>query len=309
MIAKGAPVADVDAARAFYTAHPSLIQPTAEGVIAQDELSRQLDQVSNMTNAIKGKTQEWQNYIQKANTTLTAAEQARVEEARKVASAETAIKALAQQYNISEEDVKALYNPSATTTIATSTAPANLNPNNNLGEGDRTRVTQLNNQNTVSREDLVGLINDIGKKDELNARHFELTGKPWNSSKALTYIKEQAALGRQVDIEQAWRVTENIDSIEATKATADEQAKEVVMEAKIREKIALENTTPLDAAPQFSETKLASIFSVADPADPNAVKERTGHNGRTREAVAALQRLQHARATGQKSPYAVTNQS
>lgn len=306
MIAKGVSVAKVDAARAFYIANPELIQPTAEGVLAQDELSRQMAQVTTLTNGLRTKETEWNTYLQRANQTLSTAESARLESERRAAAADTAIKAIAQQYNIPEEDVKAIYNPQ----VSNLHPNPNPNPSDNAAEllrrAAEARANQNQNQNGITREDLVGLINDIGKKDSINRRHFDLTGKPWDSSKALSYITEQGQQGREVGIEDAWRITENIDTIEAAKLVEAKLAERVAIEAEIRAKIASEGPTPLDATPQFQEAKLASIFTATQPNEDGTAKEVVGHHGRTREAVAALGRLQAARRLGQKSPYEVS---
>jgi len=285
-----------------------VVQPLAEGVTGQSELSRRLGEVQTLEQSLRQQQSNWQDYYQRANTTLTQAEQARVDAERRASSAETAIRSLASQFNIPEEEVRAVYqfqshnaNPN----------PPNPNPQPSQFDPNRqrTQAPQVD-PNAVTKQDLYGLIKDMALKDSLAAKHFTLTGKPWDSSKTLAYIEQQASLGRQVELEQAYRIVENVDALEATASAAAKEAERLAMRREIEAEIAAaqQGALPTDPSPNFAEAHLSSIFesTSSDQVDANGnkvAKEQTGHIGRTRLASNALMEMQRRRATGQKSQY------
>jgi hypothetical protein len=319
LVAKGIPATKVQEITTLLLADDGITQYFSGGVLAQNLLDQKLNAVRTLETQLQSQQTQWNTYLNQANQTLQQAEQARLAASNQAAAADTAIKALAQQYQIPEEDVRAIYNPQS---YQSQQQQQPLAPNyqqqqqpyqqqpNGFQQQLPARQQQQPQYLTPERfnETLSGVVNDLLVKDTINARHFELTGRPWNPSKAVDFIKQQAQLGRTVQLEEAWRLVEGIDQLEASAAEAAKKAERDQLEREIREKLASESTRlPTDAQPNFGEARLSSIFQ--QPQQPNGdgqqqqPKEQLGHHGRTREATSAFFKLQQARRLGQPSPY------
>lgn len=301
LVAKGTAPAKVEELRTLLTSDDTIAQYLSEGTLGQSEVSRRLGEVQGLERTLQTKQQEWTTYLSRAEQTLAASERDRLVAERKVAAAETAMRSIGSQYNISEDEIATLYNPStfdaARGRVDSLPVPGQVQPRQ-PGNG--------NGNGTLTREDIhremYGLVKDIAKKDSISARHFELTSKPWDSSKALSYIEQQAALGNVVQIEDAWRITENIDVLEAARSQADKEAERTAMREEVRAELAAANqgSLPNDPNPDFGS---AHIHALMETTPEGQVKEPTGHYARTQQAVKGLHALQQARRMGTKSPY------
>jgi hypothetical protein len=279
----------------------ALLTALAEGNLAQSELNRQLDATRSLETQLRDNYGKWNNHIATVDATLRQSEQERLASERRAAAAETAIRALVSQYNIPEEEARQLYNAESYRANPNSNPNFNVNPNPQQPNQPRQPQQDLNAPQYVKAEDLYGLVKDIARKDELAARHFDLTGKPWNSSKALNYIEEQAKQGRPVSLEEAWRITESVDALEATALATAKTAERAALRTEIEAEMAAErNSLPNDPNPSFVDARISQVFEQDADGKPT---EQAGHYGRTRAAQAALARLQDARRRGQPSPY------
>ncbi len=316
LVAKGIPADQVQAISATLLANDNVVEYFSGGVSAQNLLDQKLNGVRQLEDTLKQNQAQWNAYLAQANQTLSQAERERLAAVQTAAAADTAIKAIASQYNIPESEIQSIYNSQQYRTQPSQQQQQQQQlqaPTFQQQQQSSQQQQQQNGQLTPDefRSTLGSLVTDILKKDSINARHFELTGKPWNPMKATDYIQQQAQLGRTVELEEAWRVTEGIDALELTAATNAKAAERLQIEKEIREKIASEtNQLPTDAHPNFGEARISAIFNndhpPADGTDGQQQqqnKEQSGHNARTQAATAALQRLRTSRALGQPSPY------
>lgn len=306
-------------------ADDNTIQYFSGGTLAQNLLDQKLNSVRVLEDQIKTQQSQWSDYINRANTTLTQAENERSRAVQQATTADVAIKALAAQYNIPESEVLALYNSQQFQQQQLQQQQFQPSQQYNQSQQQLQAPTFQASQQQISQQQprqqqqgltveslneyMGNLVNGILEKDAISARHFELTGKPWNPTKASEYIRQQALAGRKVELNEAWRITEGIDQLEAAANEKAKQAERQAIEQEIRQKIASEsNHIPTDARPNFGEARIASIFQQQQSQqqqqnNDQARKEQIGHYGRTAEATAAFHRLQQARRLGQPSPY------
>lgn len=320
LVAQGKTPEQIKAITDVLFADESVVKYFSGGIAGQNLIDQKLAGIRQLEQQLQQQQTSWNQYLQQANTVLSTAEREKTLALQQAAAADTAIKAIASQYNIPESEVRALYN---TEQFQQQQQQQQLNPfQSQFQQRQQPAAPQFSIQQQGQqqqqpqyltpdeyRTSMTSVVEDLLKKDAINARHFELTGKPWNPTKAVEYIKQQAVLGRTVQIEEAWRITEGIDAIEATKAAEAKAAERAQIEQEIRQKLASEtNNIPTDAQPNFGEARLSSIFNnTANTGQDNQgqqqQQEQTGHHARTAAATAAFHKLQESRRLGQPSPY------
>lgn len=280
LVQKGVKLETVEAIKTAIPeeAHDAL----AEGVMAEADYHRAQNQLSQERSQFESSRQQWQTWYQNAQSQFDQTNS-------RLTRAEAALRAAQVNYQIPEEEISQY--------LGGQTSPPNPNSQPRTEPRTEPRVEDLDAR---FRSHGLELIDAIAERDEIAARHFELTGKPLNSRPVLEYMKEQARVGRALNFEQAWRQLHSIDSLEQAAADRAREEERARIRAEIESELAAKSALPSDPTPNFQHANVSRIFSSVVEGEQ---AERGGRHDRTRRASEALLELQRRRQMGLPTQY------